>query len=245
MLKLASINIEHNLHYDRVIPFLNAFRPDVVCLQELFECDIVMFERELGMKCVFAPMAKTPIVREDISSSQINFGLGILTALPVSDCRVHYYVGSEDTIPSFYKNPLTGGITANKALLAATVSFESSLYTFATTHFTWSQGGAATDEQRATIKKLFDALETMPEFVLSGDFNAPRGLEIFSSISARYKDNIPPYYKTSVDKNLHRAGDLQLMVDGLFSTPEYHISDVKLSDGVSDHMAVTALVVKN
>ncbi|MDO8590753.1 MAG: hypothetical protein Q7R65_02105 [bacterium] len=243
-IRFASINIEHNAHYDQVIPFLKNFQPDVICLQELLECDIALFERELGMKCVFAPMALTPKVKDDISAPMARSGIGILTASTILASNAHYYVGSQDDIPVFYKDPKTGIITVNKVLLSVAISHNGMPYTFANTHFTWTEGGHTTDEQRAHLKKLFAILDTMPEFVLSGDFNAPRGREIFSTLAARYKDNIPAHYKTSIDKNLHRAGDLQLMVDGLFSTPQYEITDVKLTDGVSDHMAVTALISK-
>ncbi len=88
---------------------------------------------------------------------------------------------------------------------------------------------------------LLDAEEG---FVLCGDFNAPRGGEIFSELAARYRDNIPAQYTTSIDASLHRAGDLQLMVDGIFTTPEYQASSVLLHSGVSDHYAVTADITK-
>ena len=32
------------------------------------------------------------------------------------------------------------------------------------------------------------------------------------------------------------------MVDGLFTTPAYKASDVKLVDGISDHMAIVAKI---
>jgi hypothetical protein len=35
------------------------------------------------------------------------------------------------------------------------------------------------------------------------------------------------------------------MVDGLFTTPVYQTSNVKLVDGVSDHMAIVAEIHKN
>jgi hypothetical protein len=47
---------------------------------------------------------------------------------------------------------------------------------------------------------------------------------------------------TSIDPKLHRAGALQLMVDGLFTTPGYEASDVMLHTGVSDHCAITARI---
>ena len=39
---------------------------------------------------------------------------------------------------------------------------------------------------------------------------------------------------------LHRAGPLDLMVDGLFLSPHYRASNVQLAAGVSDHQAVVA-----
>ena len=61
-------------------------------------------------------------------------------------------------------------------------------------------------------------------------------------MSDRFKDNIPLRYTTSIDPNLHRAGALELMVDGLFSTPGYVVSDVALHSGVSDHCAITCAI---
>ena len=82
-------------------------------------------------------------------------------------------------------------------------------------------------------------------FVLAGDFNAPRGGEIFSHIAERYTDNIPPHYTTSIDGTLHRAGPIPFMVDGLFTTPSYRAKGVHLEFGVSDHAAVAATIEKN
>ena len=82
-------------------------------------------------------------------------------------------------------------------------------------------------------------------FVLTGDFNAPRGGEIFAELASRYKDNIPNHYQSSLDPDLHRVKNLKLMVDGLFSTPDYNLGEVRLINGVSDHLAVAAKVSKN
>ncbi len=203
-----------------------------------------MFRNELGMECLFEPMLEIPTIMDDLSSSHTYFGLGILTNLPIIGHRADWYDGDKRTVPAFSRDPITGSIITNKLLLSAEISYNGVAYTFANTHFTWSNDGAVTDRQRESLKKLLEILNTLPEFVLAGDFNAPRGREIFTAIAEKYRDNIPLNYLTSIDKNLHRAGDLGLMVDGLFSTPEYEITDVKLSDGVSDHMAVTALIAK-
>ena len=78
--------------------------------------------------------------------------------------------------------------------------------------------------------------------VLCGDFNAPRGGEIFTRLATQSRDNVPSHYVTSIDPKLHRAGPLQLMVDGLFSTDGYRLSEVVLHNGVSDHCTITAVV---
>lgn len=241
-IRFASINIEGDNHLDSVVSFLKSFRPDVVCFQELMDKNISLFEKELGMKCEFAPMCKESLIPGNHSTLDGASGNAIFTSMPIVFSEARYYVGTRDTIPHFYKNADRGIVIINKVLLYVTVSHAGFPYTFATTHFTWSKDGATTDEQRGDLKKLFKILDAIPDFVLSGDFNAPRGREIFSAIASRYKDNIPARYETSIDKRLHRAGDLQLMVDGLFSTPQYTISSARLNFGVSDHAAITAEV---
>ena len=44
----------------------------------------------------------------------------------------------------------------------------------------------------------------------------------------------------NIERNLHRYKGVQCMVDVLFTTPSYKASNVKLVDGLSDHMAVVA-----
>ena len=93
-----------------------------------------------------------------------------------------------------------------------------------------------------SVKRLLACLEPEEEFTLCGDFNAPRGGEIFTALAMRYQDNIPLEYASSIDGNLHRKGPLPYMVDGLFTTPSYIASDVSLQSGVSDHCAILATV---
>ncbi len=138
-MKLISINIEINRHYDTVLNFLKKEKPDVVCLQEVLE--------------------------DDLPFQVVDF--------------------------------------------------------------------------------LLKSLDSMPEFVLCGDTNAPRGNETFSRLATKYKDNIPAEYKTSIDQKLHRVKGIMFMVDGLFTTSSCIASNVRLQDGVSDHMAVLAEIEKS
>ena len=123
----------------------------------------------------------------------------------------------------------------------ATVAVGDNRFTIGTTHFPWTPDGSASDHQRQACDQLLAVLGHR-ELLLCGDFNAPRGGEIFTRLAIHWHDNIPANYTTSIDPKLHSAGPLQLMVDGVFSTPCYQIRDVVLHQGVSDHCAITAKV---
>ena len=81
--------------------------------------------------------------------------------------------------------------------------------------------------------------EQKKEIVFCGDFNAPRGGEVFSTLATVFTDNIPSSVTTTMDNALHRVGDKlrPLVVDGLF-TRGYKASNVRVVCGVSDHCAV-------
>jgi hypothetical protein len=80
--------------------------------------------------------------------------------------------------------------------------------------------------------------------VLTGDFNTPRGYELFDALAAKYHDNIPTGTPTTIDGTLHKAGPIPFVVDGFFSSPSYTVSEVVLYDHESDHLAVTGTVAK-
>lgn len=237
-IRLVSVNIERSKHLDRVIPFLQSEQPDVVCIQELNERDIPIIVRELGGAVVFTPLgnAQADAPEEGILLQ----GLGIWSKKPLESHAVQYYVGSE----TIARNSPVLRLLPTHAVAVAEIECDGEMYRIATTHFTWTPDGSASDEQRVNRTLMLAVLSAYDHFVLTGDFNAPRGGEIFTSIAARYVDNIPAGYTSSIDGSLHRAGQLDLMVDGLFSTPEYAVSGVRLQDGVSDHMAVVAHIEK-
>lgn len=242
-IRFASINIEGHTHINRVVPFLTDYRPDVVCFQELSEVDILTLEKALGMKCIFVPMAIHLAVPKDPNSAIGKTGLGIFSRQEKLSSRARWYVGSEDVLPRFAR--ATPRNLINCLVLSAEFSFGGISYTFATTHFTWTPDGNPNDAQREDLKKMLAILHKMSDFVFTGDFNAPRGMEIFDALAAEYKDNVPLAYLSSLDPELHiLKNSKKLMVDGLFTTPEYIATDVKLVSGVSDHMAITALISK-
>lgn len=238
-LKLIQLNIEIGKHLDVTVPFLEREQPDIVCLQELLEPHVEVFERAVG-KGVYAPMRKM---------QGSNEGAGIFSRHPIVSSATYWYGGNRGEVREYDGTSYQHGFDSSSfLLLAAELDTPSGLYKVATTHFPVTEKGAATEYQRTSMEQLLAELAKQGEFVLTGDFNAPRGGEIFSKLAGIYKDNVPPQYKTSIDAKRHRNGKdhaaelADKMVDGVFSTPHYTVTNVRLVDDVSDHCAIVAEV---
>lgn len=236
-IKFVSINIELSRHLERVRDFLQKEKPDFVCIQELMEVDIPFFTNEFGYNHYFSAMS-----RKQLNDASWN-GIGIFSPYPLINPQTFQYGGIQE-IPGVFD--MTTVLTKRKSqrylLQTCQIEKANKLYTIGNTHFTWTPNGQADEYQREDLNNLLNFLKQHEPLIFAGDFNAPRGREIFSKISEAYRDNIPAHYQTSLDENLHRCGYLPYVVDGLFSSPEYKVSDVELVFGVSDHAAVKAVV---
>lgn len=241
-LSLVSVNIEWDRHLDTVLPFLRQTQADVVCIQELLERDIPLFEEGCGPLVIYSPMAYLD------RGTLFPFGCGIFSRYPAKNAGERYYVSSREAIGILDEK----GDSGAHAVAYADIAKEGASYRIATTHFTWTKGGESTPGQLEDLGTLMRELDALGEFALCGDMNAPRGRETFAALAARYQDNIPASYATSIDAELHKTRDnpterarvATYMVDGLFTTPEYIASDVSLQFGVSDHAAVVATIGK-
>ncbi len=235
-MKLISVNIEGNKHLHRVIPFVRIEKPDVICVQEILLEDFTFFGLEVGMKGYFVPM-----VYDTFSHAGKLMGLGIFSKYEMKDILKQYYAGSEEQVTVM--DPHMGYDThllVQCAVLSCVIEINDVKFKVATTHAAWTPNGEVTDYQLRDIDSMFLALDKIGQFILAGDFNAPRGRAAFAKLAERYKDNIPEKYTTSLDQELHRVPGLQRMVDGLFTTPTYVAKNVRLISGVSDHMAIVA-----
>jgi len=241
MIKLVSVNIEGDKHLDLVEAFLHKEQPDVVCLQEVFKSDFLKLEEKLEMTGIFKSMGKYGLEPE---RGDFDIGVGILSHLPFEYTDAVYYSGKEDSVHNVIVRIDEDPQKYYKVLVYGRVKKGEEEFTIGTTHFTWTPNGKVDDTQRRDLTKLLEVLQGIPQIVFCGDFNAPRGREIFDTISQHYTDNIPQEYTTSIDLNLHRAGEelrgKPRMIDGLFSTSQYHVQNVRLQDGVSDHLAIVA-----
>jgi endonuclease/exonuclease/phosphatase family metal-dependent hydrolase len=243
-ISLVSVNIERSKHLELVRSFFAAHPADVICMQELCERDVATLESALGMRCVYAPSGLHPA--DPPEEGGVLVGVGIFSRLPIAASTVDYYAGSE----TLAREERIHAVFTDHGLVICDIENDGATFRIMTTHFTWTPKGAVSDDQRRDLAAMLAMLESKGEFILCGDFNAPRVLgdvpgEIFAKIAERYKDNIPTYYETSLDPARHRAPLVEQadkMVDGLFSTPAYAVSDVILHNGVSDHCAITATV---
>ncbi len=249
-IRICHLNIERSKHLEQIVPFLTAGQFDVVCMQELVEADIPHLEVAIGGTCFFVPMGHRGGVVD---------GIGIFSKLPMVNTVAQRYGGSQEMLPEFVPGPFLeiDGPAYRKAqhdlvrfsLALCEVQKDGKVFRIATTHFPVTVKGQTTDYQREDMHTLLGLLEAHGELVVTGDFNAPRGGEIFSLLAGQYKDNVPLQYKTSLDSGLHRGAKTDpariaaLMVDGIFSTGSYVVSDVQMHQGLSDHCALTATVI--
>lgn len=254
MLNLISVNIEGKRHLDKIERLLEQVRPDVVCMQEVFVDDVSRLSDALARAMDGTVTAQfTPIVfktsdgldktADEIATGThelIEFGNLIMTVLPATGLQEQYYYGDRAHLRVH-----RSGVLTDIALVLSSLVLEKDGATFqvATTHFCKNHEGSVTsDFQREQVVGLLQSLEQLGNFIVCGDFNAPRGGEIFTMLAERYTDNIDASYTSSIDPDLHRAGHLPYMVDGLFTTPEYVVTHMHFETGVSDHYAIVATI---
>ncbi|MBX9765618.1 endonuclease/exonuclease/phosphatase family protein [Patescibacteria group bacterium] len=238
-LRVISVNVEYDRHLDTVLPFLKSEQWDVLLINELLATDVPKFEEELKEDCFFVPMMRFQ------RTYNTPMGHGIFSRVPVV-CRDEQYSGPPGEIVDFIEGTTEERFRTQKHFLVVIEASKDGVsYKLGFTHFPWTPDGEADNIQRACAKTLLESVEREGEIALFGDFNAPRGKEIFSMFTEKLKDNIPTHYETSLDENLHRAGKLTLMVDGCFTTPGYSAKDVELRFGVSDHAAILATISKS
>jgi endonuclease/exonuclease/phosphatase family metal-dependent hydrolase len=251
MIRLVSLNVERSKHMELVLPFLKAAHADVVCLVELMEHDIEPIRAAAGEHFLFEPMCRVEYPGEKPGIQ----GIGIFSRTPLENARALYYRGDRAVLKTYHHE--TRHATNRHMLLAAEVRSGGEAYRIGTTHFPVTPRGFADEHQRHDAAALLDILKSQGEIIFCGDLNAPRGDEIYKQLAAELKDNVPPEYTMSLDIKFHRAGAEALaesaramglpgqMVDYIFSTPGYAVSDVEMIGGLSDHKALVANVSKS
>jgi len=239
---MLSLNIERDNHLETVESLIHERKPGVLCLQEIQLPFAEYIAKKIGYEYRFSLRQYHP--PKIAGAEKISEGIFMAwhPSLDLVDTQVHVYNNRKNhTYPGDEND-------ARRSLLVATLKHGSEVFRFGVSHFTWTPDGSASDEQREDMHRMLSSLEEYKDdhgIVFCGDFNAPRGGEIFSMMSSRYSDNLPPHIVTTLDQKLHRAAPLQHAVDSIFSTKEYRVLGVEVVGGVSDHMALIASVSRN
>lgn len=235
-----SVNIEGQKHLGAVRDFLLKENPDVVCLQECFPEMIKQMTGNNWPYQFFVPTYKVDQDGRGLKySATRKWGEAILSKLPMRDknvLRVKMKTYGPDNLPGY------GSDNHLPTVLLATIGG----YTIGTTHFTWTPKASVTDRQRAHVAELLKITKGK-ELVLCGDFNIARGNEMYQKLLRDYCDNVPASVETTIDPALHyankmRPGKLKLVVDYVWSTPKYKVSEVRVESGVSDHCALVCTI---
>ncbi|MEP7166736.1 MAG: endonuclease/exonuclease/phosphatase family protein [Candidatus Woesebacteria bacterium] len=237
-LKLLTLNIEGDNHYDTIFPFVQKENPDVICMQEVYKVDLPHLQEQLHMEYVFLPLSNVTADNPYRKAKKGIEGVVVFSKLPVVQSGSCYY--ESQPVDTSIHDSSPGG--ERRGLLWVDVQKDGETFRIATTHFTWSPNGSVTALQRGDLKNLLESLQDVEPDVLCGDFNAPRGKEIFDTLATHFTDNVPKDITTSIDQNLHRVKGLQYMVDGFFTDKSITVNDVRVIDGVSDHCAIVGAI---
>ena len=241
-IKLVSINIEGQKHLENVRELLERENPEVICFQECFPETIEDMTNDNWPYKFFVPTYKVDQNEQGLKySADRQWGEAILSKLQISEKTV-----LRVTMEAYGPDNLPGHGVDNHlpTILLATIGG----IRVGTTHFTWTPIASVTARQRDHVEELLKMIKG-EELVLCGDFNIPRGNEMYQKLSEKYLDNIPASIESTLDPILHYAnkdnpGRLKLVVDYIFSTPEYRVSNVRTVEGVSDHCAILCEIDK-
>jgi endonuclease/exonuclease/phosphatase family metal-dependent hydrolase len=237
-LQFVQLNIESNFHLDRLEDILKG-SPDVLCLQEIFLKNLEDLAAQYHYNYVFAPcvILNSP---EGKFAPLGEWGVAIMTKHKIVGQSEDYYYQSRAEVPSVVNPPQA----FPRPLITASINVEGTPYTFATTHFTWAMPVDADVRQKPDLLRMLPLLAKHPSLVLSGDFNAPRGGLVQTTLAGIYSYYIPDSVDTTIDNNLHRAAPLYLVIDHLFATSDYKVEHVSVQTGYSDHCAIFAEVTR-
>lgn len=243
-MKLITLNLEGDRHLDVALPFFARENPDILCLQEVYETDMVRIARDNAMHYAFEAMTLRP--RGGIEETSQPFGIGLVSKKEIKRVSAHLY---HETVPPLSRFDDSTPERTNATIRRMVLIGEIEGMKIGTTHFNWSPNGVEDEAQLEAFPKLIEALNTYSELLLCGDFNIPRGVNsLYGRLISHFTDCIPLEIIGSVDVSRHRRRDTPLiaeriskyMVDYILTRGNYSVSDVRQVCGVSDHCAFVA-----
>lgn len=228
--------MEKYRHIKRVLPVLAATDLDVICMQEVPEDMVGRIAERFHASAFYRSLWKTWC--EEFQEER-SFGLAVFVR---HGAAVHYDEFSYHTASSTDQP-----CPQDRIVQYITVEKDSVLYRIGNTHFTWTPDALPNFEQYRDMSALLEVIGDRiadNDLILCGDFNAPRGGVIWRKLSLYLHDNIPPHLLTTLDQEYHRASPIFLVVDGMFTSNHYCVTDIEVVGGISDHMLIAGKVVR-
>jgi|SRR3989344_4231700 len=245
---LLSLNMHCGLHGSFAHDLILKRRPEIICLQEVQKPFAEQLTRELGYDFQFSLRAFNAPERAGAGIIEEGVMIAWHPSFTLIKSSIHAYQEEGGHVPLGLP---TGPNDVQRTLLVAQFEHGGEVFRIGTTHFTWTPDGSASNLQRGDMQRMLHTLKQYHDeigIVFCGDFNAPRGGEIFQMMSDIYVDNLPPQIETTLDQVQHRSPmnhRQHRAVDSIFSTKEYQVKNVEVVDGVSDHVALFAQVSKS
>jgi endonuclease/exonuclease/phosphatase family metal-dependent hydrolase len=234
------LNIERDRHLPLVREFIGREEPDVVFLEEVLVSDAHEWAEQFGLHLSFAPMTYTPRTLGARAGELEVEGVAILTRAAPERTVTEWYFGDEHSVPVHVEDDRD---SVYQPLLGVAVPYQGTSLMLAVTHYMKSWNGAPDEYQRAHMESFLPALMRLSPDVLCGDFNIPRGTELYHVLREHLRDNVPLGYTNSLDPHLHRVPGLTFMIDYVWSSPRVEARNVTQVCGVSDHCAFVGEVV--
>ena len=234
-LELLTLNIDGKHNIPAIVEYLEATKPDVACLQEIYKEDLPAFGH------IFKTFQYIPMtLKRGRSIGFALFATPYINCIPV---LAEQYASARGELHELNDRTLqTRRVTERRALLVCDVEKRGISYRIGTTHFTWCKNSMPNRFQRQDLQALLTLIRNAGEIILCGDFNAPRGGEIFNTIAQTLKDNVPNGCVTTLDPT-HIAG-IRAVVDGIFTSPTYQTKNFCINYGLSDHASLRASIIK-
>lgn len=244
-MKLLTLNIEGQRHYERVRALLVAEQADVLCLQEVPE-DLLPQLQALGyqvskaLRCVKAQ-----------DGERYNDYVVFASKAP-HEAQVYAYYEHSGEPDDVYDAEL-GRRHNHQVVVVGTVLVAGEEFVVATTHATWTPDGMPTPAQTQDIAALVAYSAQLPPHILCGDMNIPRHKnKLYDTLCESYADVVPAESKTSLDASHHRIMQDatqahivdEFMVDYIFTQTPYVVSGVRQVFDVSDHAATVAEITR-
>jgi len=228
-MKIIQLNIERNKHLHRILPFLQEESADVVMLQEVFQEDARYIADQLHYAHAFAPMTRYSLEKRERIQ-----GIAIFSKKnPLSTSR-RYYFGDEN-VPRYL--PIKRETVCQPLLIMTIEDTNGDEWNIGTLHFGKSWRGVPDSYQRKMLKPLREILLSYNSIFFGGDFNIPRGTELYAILQNHFLDHIPPSFTNSLDPTLHRIPHISHMVDYFWSTNDFSCQSVRQKCNLSDHCA--------